>query len=135
MFDRSAKRLFAIAGAAAVLIAGGSAFAADANVTGKWSGEVALPNGNKAPLVAELKQEGMALTGMLEGINGAPNVPIENGMVHGDTIMFSSTRTGPQGAMKFSYTGKVVAPNAIDFDIVRTDVQAAPMKTRATKVN
>lgn len=135
MFNPAAMRLAgAMVAGAALLVAGASA-AAEADVTGKWSGDVVLPTGQTLPFAAEFKQEGMALTGKLAGVNGAPDVTIENGMVHGEFVTFTGTGAGQGGPMKFSYTGKVAAPDVIDFEMVPADAKGAPLKARATKAN
>ena len=50
-----------------------SLFAAD--VSGTWTGVVKLGNtGQELPFVVQMKQQGNAITGRLDGINGAPDV-------------------------------------------------------------
>jgi len=120
--------MFTTAAAAAALAT--TAFAAD--VTGKWSGEVKLPNGNALPFVANLNQQGAAVTGTLEGINGAPDVQIMNGKVDGDKVTFSGVRKINNGEVKFNYVGMVKA-GAIDWSILRDDGQGAPLSSHTTK--
>src|SRR5882724_12004395 len=80
------------------------AFAAD--VTGKWSAEVAGQNGQTRTQNMEFKADGAKLTGSLEGRQGASS-PIADGKIDGDTISFSVTREFNGNTMKSNYVGKV----------------------------
>ena len=120
----------AAAAAMALALSGSAALAAEA--TGKWVGDVKLPNGMVVPFIAHLKQEGTTVTGRLEGVRGAPDVQIVNGKVDKDTITFEGVRQINNAPVHFDYKGRV-AGDAIDFDIVQTDGRAAPLKTRAVK--
>jgi hypothetical protein len=124
-------RLAALPLAAALALAGATAALA-ADATGKWAGEVKLPNGNSVPFVANLKQDGSTVTGTLEGINGAPNVTIENGKVENDVITFNGTRQIQGKPVKFNYTAHW-AGDALDFDIAQADGGAAPLKSHTTR--
>src|SRR5690349_10707427 len=95
----------AVAGALSLAFAATTAFAADA--TGRWAGEVKLPNGQSLPLVATLKQEGATVTGKLDGIGGAPDVPILDGKVDKDVVTFFSVRPVNNASVRFAYTGRM----------------------------
>ena len=97
-----------------------------ADVSGTWSGEVKLPTGQALPFVAHLKQEGAKITGKLDGINGAPDVPIQNGRIEGDTVTFEGVRQINGADVKFNYTAKP-SGGTLDFKIVRADGQGAPL--------
>jgi hypothetical protein len=99
-----------------------------ADVTGTWSGEVKLPNGQALPFVAHLKQDGSKVSGRMDGIGGAPDVEIMNGAIKDDVVTFSGVRQIQGAGVKFNYTGKV-SGETIDFAIVREDGQGAPLRT------
>lgn len=102
-----------------------SLFAAD--VSGTWTGVVKLGNtGQELPFVVQMKQQGNAITGRLDGINGAPDVQIMNGKISGDTITFEGVRKLGEGEVKFNYTG-TVSGDTIDFKIVRADGSGMPL--------
>jgi hypothetical protein len=111
---------------AAVLLLAVSLFAAD--VSGTWSGDVKLPNGQLLPFVAHLKQDGAKITGKLDGINGAPDVEILNGKIEGDTVTFQGVRKINGADVKFNYTAKA-SGDMLDFKIVREDGQGPPLGT------
>ena len=105
-----------------------------ANITGTWSGEVKLPNGQSLPFVAHLKQSGSRVTGKLDGIpKGAPDVVIMDGRVKGDTVTFSEVRPIQGKPVKFNCTGKI-SGDTIDFKIARADGQGAPLETLTKRV-
>lgn len=110
--------------------AAGPAMAAD--VTGRWAGDVKLPNGQTLPFVAELKQQGQAVTGKLAGINGAPDVQIMDGKIENDRLTFWGARRMNNAEVRFNYVG-VAKPDAIDFQIVRADGSQPPLSTHAVK--
>lgn len=82
-----------------------SSFVMAADVTGKWTGEAAGPNGNFA-LKFDFKQTGDKLTGTLEGPQGDP-MTINDGKVEGDTVSFSVTFEGGGNQMKIIHSGAV----------------------------
>jgi hypothetical protein len=108
----------------------GTALAADA--TGTWTGTVKLPNGQELPFVAHLKQAGTAVTGKLDGINGAPDVVISNGKNQQDTVTFAGTRKINGADVVFNYMGKLMG-DTMDIDIVRADGSGNPLKTHTTR--
>lgn len=111
-------------------LAAGQAFAAD--VTGRWTGDVQLANGNKLPFVAELRQQGAAVTGKLAGINGAPDVEIRDGKIENDKLTFWGLRKVQNGDVRFDYVG-AVKPDAIDIQILRADGSQAPLSTHVVR--
>ncbi len=91
--------------------------ASAADVTGKWTGEIAGGNGPQ-PFNLELKQAGNAVTGAITGGRGG-DLMIIDGKIDGDTITFSTSRPGrgygaPPNVQK--YTGKV---NGASIDFTR----------------
>jgi hypothetical protein len=112
------------------VLAAGHALAAD--VTGRWAGDVKLPNGQTLPFIAELKQQGQAVTGKLAGINGAPDVQIMDGKIDNDRLTFWGARRMNNAEVRFDYVG-AVKPDAIDFQIVRADGSQPPLSTRAVR--
>lgn len=108
-----------------------SLFAAGAD--GKWECGVKGGDGQVRPLVATLKADGMKLEGTVNGMNGQPDIPIMNGMAHGDEVMWSSKRPAPSGGtMQFDYKGKV-SGDEMQITIVRADGQGAPMACTAKR--
>ena len=92
-------------------------------------------DGQGRPLVATLKADGMKLMGTVNGMNGQPDIPIMNGMAHGDEVMWSSKRPAPNGGtMQFDYKGKV-SGDEMQITIVRADGQGAPMACTAKRSN
>lgn len=116
---------------ACLVIFGAAAFAADA--TGKWAGEVKLPTGQSLPFIAHLMQNGNAVTGRLEGINGAPDVEVTDGKVDKGVITFSGVRKINGVDVKFNYTGTLIG-DSIAFKIVRADGGGAALETLTKRV-
>jgi hypothetical protein len=113
-----------------VCIAPASLFAA--GVDGKWECGVKGGDGQVRPLVATLKANGMKLTGTLSGMNGRPDIPIINGMAHGDEVMWSSKRPMQEATVQFDYKAKV-AGDEMQIEIVRADGKGAPMSCTAKR--
>jgi hypothetical protein len=123
----------ALVGAAALTFSAGAALAAAAGgVSGDWAGEVKLPNGMALPFVAHYQQSGATLTGKMDGIRGAPDVPIQEGKVSGDSFTYVGVRQINNMPVKFNYSGKL-AGDAIDLDIMQADGKGAPLKTHLTR--
>ena len=83
-----------------------AAFGFAADVTGKWTGQLAGPDGNTFPINYTFKQDGTKLTGSTQGPEGN-TIEITDGKVEGDTITFSISFEGGQGTMKISNTGTI----------------------------
>lgn len=86
-----------------IALAALAAFGAD--VTGKWTWEMAGRDGEKRVSTMTLKAEGDKLTGAMAGRQGER--PIENGKVNGDEISFSMTMNMGGESRKMNYKGKV----------------------------
>ncbi len=93
-----------------------------AEVTGTWSGEVELSNGQKLPFTAVLEQDGARVTGILAGINGAPDVEIINGRHDGNLVTFSGVRMIQGNPVNFDYYG-VRAGSDMHFTIHRVGAE------------
>ena len=103
-----------------------------AEVDGKWECGVKAADGVTRPLIATLKADGMKLTGVLNGMNGAPDIAIFDGMSHGNEVMWSSKRPIQNGTVQFNYKA-TLANGEMKIDIVRADGQGAPMNCTAKK--
>ena len=88
--------------AASSLLLAVSALAAD--VSGKWTAEVAGRNGTQTTTFT-FKVEGDKLTGTVSGRGG--DNPISDGTVKGDDIAFNMAVSFNGNDMKFVYKGKV----------------------------
>jgi hypothetical protein len=104
-----------------------------ADASGTWKGEVKLPSGQSVPFVAHLHQNKSAVTGTLEGINGAPDVQIMDGTVAGDTITFWGIRKINGSDVKFNYAGKLLG-DSLDIKIMRADGSGVPLETVTRRV-
>jgi len=96
------KRFVAAAVAVAFLGLIGSAIAADATGTWKWTTNF---GGQSRESTAKLKQEGEKLTGVYVGGQSNTETAIENGSIKGDTISFSVTRERDGQKRTTKYTG------------------------------
>lgn len=79
------KRKFLIT--AALLCFFGAAFAFVADVSGKWAGKLAAPDGNEYPLSYTLKADGDKLTG--SGASPQGEVAIGDGKLKNDSLSFT----------------------------------------------
>lgn len=96
-----AKVLFTIF--AVMLLSAVSALAAD--ISGKWQATRETQNGTMNTDF-NFKQSGTALTGTMSGFQGN-EMEIKDGKVEGDTVTFSTSFEGPNGAIEMKYTGKI----------------------------
>jgi hypothetical protein len=85
------------------VLATGMAFAAD--ITGKWTGEMAGPDGGGMTVTFHFKQDGAKLTGTSEGPGG--EMQIKDGKVDGDKIVFTVSFDGGGGEMKIVHEGTI----------------------------
>ena len=76
-----------------------------AEVTGKYTAEVAGRGGNVMTQTFNLKAEGDTLTGTVVTPRG--EVPITDGKVSGDTLSFTTVMKFQDREMKMNYTGTV----------------------------
>jgi hypothetical protein len=99
------KRLItALAAISLALLWTGAACAAD--VTGKWTGQMAGPGGSGGfDLSFTFKQDGAKLTGTVQGPQGDP-VEIADGKVDGDKISFV-VKIDANGGMKITHDGTI----------------------------
>lgn len=84
-----------------------------ADVTGKWAG--AAGAGKGAPQTFNLKQDGSALTGTVEGGRGGP-LEISNGKVEGDKVSFEVVREFNGNSITLKYSG-TVSGNAMQLTV------------------
>jgi len=80
-----------------------AAWAAD--VSGKWTGQMASPNGEGFTITFNFKQDGSKLTGNVQGPQGDP-IEITQGKVDGDKISFVVT-IDVNGGMKITHDGTI----------------------------
>ena len=89
-----------------------AAFAAIADLNGKWTSSFNAPDGNVYPLTYTIKVDGSKLTGTLE--TSGMSVPLDSGMVNGDNVSFSVTVEGTT----YSHKGKYyTAGDSIGVDV------------------
>lgn len=86
---------------------------------GTWVGVVNLPNGEKLPFIAHLKQQGDSVSGVLDGINGAPDVPIQGAMISHETLTFTGVRLINKQNVTFTYTVKPTSHGDLHFSFIR----------------
>ncbi|MAM72105.1 MAG: hypothetical protein CMP91_13295 [Gammaproteobacteria bacterium] len=119
MFIKFMSRLIAILLLPVMLNA-----AESTDLTGTWSGSVRLANGNELPFIAVLEQDGESVSGILEGIGGAPDVTIMNGRIENDTVRFAGIREIQGEDVRFDYIGTYVG-DYINFTIIRVGATGA----------
>ena len=95
-----------IAATVAVVFVGliGTAIAADATGTWKWT---VTFGGQSRDATAKLKQDGEKLTGVYIGGQSNTETAIENGSVKGDTVSFTVTRERDGQKRTTKYTGTI----------------------------
>ena len=101
-----------------------------ADVSGKWTGEMAGRNGQKREVTMNLKADGDKLTGSVGGRMG--DTDISNGKVDGDTVSFDVVREFNGNSMTLHYTGKV-AGDEIHFTVAREGGEGRNMEFTATR--
>jgi hypothetical protein len=85
------KTLLSICAALILTLSSASLRAAD--VTGAWSTEMKTPDGNSLPLTFTFTQDGVTLTGTVQGPQGDP-IAISNGKIDGDKFSFDVSFSG-----------------------------------------
>jgi hypothetical protein len=105
--------------------------AAAADVTGKYTAEVAGRGGNTMTQTFNLTAAGDALTGTVVTPRG--EVPITDGKISGDTLSFTTVMKFQDREMKMTYTG-TVAGDSIKFSRQREGADQKQEFT-ATKVH
>jgi opacity protein-like surface antigen len=106
-----------------------ASFAAD--VTGKWTAEMAGPNGQTRTSTFDFKVEGEKLTGTVGG--GRGDAPISDGTVKGDEIAFNVVRNFNGNEMKIAYKGKV-AGDVIKMSVTRPGGDGQSQEFEAKRV-
>ena len=74
-----------------------------ADLNGKWTGNLAMADGNSIAITYDFKVEGEKLTGTAQSPQG--DVSVENGKIKGDDFSFSVNVNG----MEIPHQGKVYA--------------------------
>lgn len=88
-----------------LLLAGAPAFAA--GVDGNWTGSIDSPNG-PVQVSFSFKTDGTKLTGTTTGPDGS-TLPLKNGKVDGNKIVFLIEVSMNGDTLSFNYTGEVAA--------------------------
>jgi hypothetical protein len=83
------------------------AFAFGADVTGTWTGTIAVDDAGSGTTITtqvhiELQQQGSALSGKIGRVEDTEAVPIKNVKVEGDTLSFEAASDETSGPMRFS---------------------------------
>jgi hypothetical protein len=81
-----------------------------ADITGKWEGTLNTPDGNSLALTYNFKVDGDKVTGTAESPAGS--VPIDNGKIKGDSVLFSLNVQGTD----YPNAGKIYA-DSIGMDV------------------
>ena len=76
-----------------------------ADATGKWTAEMARPDGNSMTVTMNLKADGNTLTGTVSGRRG--DSPISEGKVDGDAVSFDVVREFGGNKVTQHYVGKL----------------------------
>ena len=85
------RSLLCVCAALVMTLTAATAMAAD--VTGTWTADVKAPDGNSFQLTFTFKQDGITLTGTVQGAGGDP-IAITNGKVDGDKFTFDDSFNG-----------------------------------------
>jgi hypothetical protein len=120
--------------AALVMVFSAKPIFAATDVTGKWTGSLATPDGNTFDLTFNFKQDGGKVTGTIEGPQGDP-LSIDNGKIDGDKITFTvsfngmtithdATVTGDEMKMTTKTDNGGMPP--MEFTLKRTPAAATP---------
>src|SRR5437773_1632109 len=109
------KRFFVLCPTLALLTV--AAFAAD--VTGKWTAQIAGQDGNNITINYTFKQDGTKLAGTVTGPGG--DLPIKDGKVDGDNISFNIIFNGGNGDMKVDNTGTIKSADEITMTVKVND--------------
>jgi opacity protein-like surface antigen len=107
-----------------------ASFAAD--VTGKWTAEVAGRNGQTRTTNFDFKVEGEKLTGSMSGMQGG-DMPIVDGTAKGDDIAFNVVVNFNGNEMKMVFKGKV-AGDVIKMSRTREGAEGPAQEFEAKRV-
>ena len=103
---------------------------AQAKVDGKWSAEIQGGRGTQM-ITITLKADGGKLTGSVEGGRGGA-IPIEEGIVSGNTVKFKQKQMGRGGEIILNYTG-TVSGDEIKFSRMAEGGQGMPVEFTAKR--
>jgi hypothetical protein len=78
-----------------------------ADVTGKWTAQVAGRDGQMREQTFTFKVDGETLTGTTSGMMGGADVELKDGTAKGDDIAFTVVRSFQGQEVKITYKGKV----------------------------
>lgn len=123
---RALSMLFAVLAVATI-----SVYAAD--VSGKWTAQVAGRDGQTREQTFTFKVDGEKLTGSVSGMPGGSDAEIKDGIAKGDDIAFSIVRSFQGQEVKLLYKGKV-SGNEIKFSSQREGGDQPPREFTATRV-
>jgi len=101
-------------------------FAVIADLNGKWSAVFNAPDGNQYPLTYTVKIDGNKLSGTLE--TAGMSVPLDNGMIAGDSLKFSVTVQGTEYVHKGKY---YAAGDSVAMDVTFEGTKGHNVWTRA----
>ncbi|BCS32567.1 hypothetical protein TBR22_A17810 [Luteitalea sp. TBR-22] len=104
-----------------------------ADVTGKWTAQVAGRDGQTREQIFTFKVEGEKLTGTVSGMPGGSDAEIRNGSVKGDDVAFSVVRSWQGNEVTMLYKGKVTG-NEISFTQTREGADTPPRQFTARRV-
>jgi hypothetical protein len=109
------KQRTALISLAFLVLAASASFAADVNVDGKWTAEVAGRGGQTRTTTFTFKAEGEKLTGTVSGMQA--DQPISDGSIKGDAIAFNVVVNFNGNEIKMVYKGTVAGD---EIKMVRT---------------
>jgi hypothetical protein len=83
------------------------AFAWGADITGTWTGTIAVDDAGSGTTITtqihvDLQQQGTGVSGKIGRVEDAEAVPIKNAKMEGDTLSFEAASDETSGPMKFS---------------------------------
>lgn len=99
------RALSVVAAAVVVLLSAGTLSAAVQDAAGAWKLSYRTRDGQTLTSTLTLKIEGNQVSGTLSSPRGT--VPIDEGMVNGDSIAFAIIRVGFGDTIRIDYTGKI----------------------------
>ena len=119
--------------ATAVLVAVVSVSVYAADVTGKWTAQVAGRDGQTREQTFTFKVDGDKLTGTVSGMPGGSDAEIKEGTAKGDEIAFHVVRSFQGQEVKLLYKGKV-SGDQIAFTSSREGGSAPPREFTAKRL-
>ena len=119
--------------AMAVCLAMASVTIHAADVTGKWSAQVAGRDGQAREQVFTFKVDGETLTGTVSGMPGGSDAEIKDGTVKGDDLSFKVVRSWQGNEVTMLYKGKVSGAE-ISFTVTREGGDMPPRQFTARRV-